>query len=95
MWQNKRTAMDQDVNGLGTQFHSAMMAGRLSLNTSMIRACLSIQQIGFTHIPAVHIAAAWISLFLSAEPCPDIRNNEHNSKVNAYNGMKTAEHVAL
>ncbi len=60
-----------------------------------MRACLLIPQIGITHKTAVHIAAVWISRFLPAESFQDIRNNEHNSKVNAYNSMKTAEHVAL
>ena len=36
-----------------------------------------------------------MSRFLPAESCPDLGNNEHNSKINAYNSVKTAKHVAF
>ncbi len=32
-----------------------------------------------------------MSRFLPEKYCPDIGNNEHNSDINAYNSVKTAE----
>jgi hypothetical protein len=36
-----------------------------------------------------------MSQFLLAESRSDTGNNKHNSEINAYNSVKTAEHVAL